>query len=67
MHSKVLDEAGDLECAVSLESRRSEEERLVVHERRPHLDQNAEGGRVDEVDLREVDDQPFGLFGRQLE
>ena len=36
----------------------------MVVELRPYLDQHAEGGRVDEVDLREVDHQPLGLLGR---
>ena len=63
----MLVEPGDREGAVGLEAGGGEQERLAVLELRARLDQDAEGGRVDEVHLAQVDDEPFRLLRAELE
>ena len=59
VHVEVAVEPGDLERALGLDSGRGQQKRPAVVELRPRLDQDAESGRVHEVDLREVDDDPL--------
>ena len=57
-------EPRDLECAANIRAGCREDELRIV-ELLPRLDEGAERGRVDEVDLPEVDHEPLGsLLGR---
>ncbi len=56
VHVEVAVEPGNLERALRLDSGRGQQKRPAVVELRPRLDQDAESGRVHEVDLCEVDD-----------
>jgi hypothetical protein len=60
-------EARDLEGPPRLETRRGETESLAVGHPRARLDQHAEGRRVDEPDLPEVDDEHLRLGSTCLE
>jgi squalene synthase HpnC len=63
----MLVEAGDLERAPGLGAGRREHEGLPVVHARARLDEDAERGRVEEVDLRQVDDEPRRLLVAGLE
>jgi squalene synthase HpnC len=56
-------EPGDLERASRLGSGRREHERLLVRHPGSGLDEHAERGRVDELHLAEVDDEPLRILG----
>ena len=57
VHGEVPVEPGDLQRAPRLEPGRGEQERRAGSSSlRPRLDQHAERGRVDELDLAEIDD-----------
>src|SRR5436190_17489383 len=57
---EVSIEARDLERPAGLERRRGEHERTAVRQPRARLDEHAERGRVDELDLAQVDDEALG-------
>src|SRR5439155_1446878 len=58
--------AGVVEREAGLEAGRRQNEPASVVELRPRLDQHAERGRVEELDLAEVDDDPLGGLGTGL-
>src|SRR4051812_42314753 len=60
-------EPGDLEGALGLETRGGEEETTPVCQSCARLDEDAERGRVDELDVAQIDDQPLRRFGAALE
>src|SRR5439155_3658656 len=60
---EVAVEARDLERAASLETGCGETEPAAVGHPRTRLDQHAEGGRVDEPDLSEIDDEHLWFAG----
>src|SRR5690348_10202624 len=60
-------EPGDLECPPRLEAGCRKQEAAAVRHARARLDQDAEGGGVDELDAAEVDDQAVGLSGAGFE
>ena len=63
VHGEVPVEPGDLQRTPRLEAGRREQERAAVVELRPRLDQDAERGRVDELDLAEIHDDPLRRVG----
>src|SRR5438132_11972421 len=67
VYREVTVEAGHLECAPRLEPRSREQERTPVWHPRARFDQDAERGRVDELDGAEVDHEPLGSLRAALE
>ena len=66
MHGEELVEPGDLERTPRLEAGSCEQEPVPILQFRPRLDQDAERGRVDELDLAEIDDDPLWSLGAGL-
>ncbi len=63
MHGEELVEPGDLQGPPRLEAGRREHEASSIVQFRARLDQDAERGGIDELDLAEVDDDPLRSLG----
>jgi hypothetical protein len=66
VHGEELVEPGDLQRPPGLEAGRREHETVFVVQLRARLDQDAERGGVDELDLAEVDDDPLRSLGPRV-
>jgi squalene synthase HpnC len=62
VHAEVAVEPGDLERTPRLEAGCGQEERLTLVHAGSSLDEDSERGRVEELHLTEIDDQPRRLF-----